>query len=225
MSALSTIEPMSLIRAALFDYGLVLSGPPDPAAWLRMQSLLKADDPAFHDAYWRHRYTYDLGLLDGLRYWQTIGHDIHRDPSADDVAALIEADVELWTQPNQPMIDWAASLQREDILTGILSNMPDAMEVGIMARLPWMSSFPRRIFSHRLGIAKPDEQIYRYAMSALAVQPNEILFIDDRLENVAAARSVHMQAIQYVSQEDFLTAFEAAGFNGLPQPRASSTSR
>ena len=225
MTALSTIEPMPLIHAVLFDYGLVLSGRPDPGAWRRMKSTLGANDPAFHDAYWRHRHTYDLGLLNGPRYWQTVGRDLHRDPTASQIAALIETDIELWTQPNQPMINWAAALQRNGVLTGILSNMPDAMEEGIMDRLPWMSAFPKRIFSHRLGIAKPDERIYRHAISALNVLPTEILFLDDRLENVEAASAVHMQTIQFSSQESFLEKFDAAGFTGVPQPGAPTTSR
>lgn len=212
---------MPLIRAVLFDYGLVLSGPPAPHAWHRMQSVLDADDPAFHDAYWRHRHSYDLGQLDGVHYWQAVRRDLQRDLSADDLAALIDADIGLWTQPNQPMIDWAAALQAEGVLTGILSNMGDTMEDGIAARLPWMANFPKQIYSHRLGTAKPDERIYRHAVSALGIAPGEILFVDDRIENVEAARTIGLNAVQYSSHDDFLREFHAANFTGLSQPTTS----
>ncbi|HTV09585.1 MAG TPA: HAD family phosphatase, partial [Candidatus Aquilonibacter sp.] len=166
------------------------------------------------------RLDYDLGHLAGRTYWQTVADDLDRSLTAETLSALIAADLDLWTVPNQPMIDWAAALQRHALLTGILSNMGDVMEEGIMARLAWMATFPVRIFSHRLGLAKPDERIYRHAISALGVAPDEILFLDDRLENVEAARALGLHAIHYSSHGDLQRAFVAAGFTGLPQPPA-----
>jgi putative hydrolase of the HAD superfamily len=186
-----------------------------------MQSVLNAADPPFHNAYWRHRHSYDLGQLDGVHYWQAVRRDLQRDLSADDLAVLIEADIDLWAQPNQPMIEWAAALQAAGVLTAILSNMGDAMEDGLAARLPWMANFPKHIYSHRLGIAKPDERIYRHAISALGIGPGEILFIDDRIENVEAARALGLNAVHYSSHSDFQREFHTANFTGLPQPTTS----
>jgi FMN phosphatase YigB (HAD superfamily) len=87
------------------------------------------------------------------------------------------------------MIDWAAALQRAGIQTGVLSNVGDAMEAGIVARFPWLAKFNHRTFSHRLGMAKPDAAIYRHAAEGLGVAADEILFVDDLEENVAAARA------------------------------------
>ena len=156
---------MPQIRAVLFDYGLVLSGPPDPIAWQRMEAILDATQPELRAAYWRHRNNYDLGVLNGVGFWSVVGAELGHPPADDELTQLLEADVDLWTQPNQPMIDWAAALQSSDTSTGILSNMGDAMETGIIARFPWIAGFPHRTFSHRLGIAKPDERIYRHAIA------------------------------------------------------------
>ena len=210
---------MPLIRAVLFDYGQVLSGPPDPLAWGRMQTTLGAMDPDFHDAYWRHRQNYDLGVLDGRAYWRAIAADVRRPLTATQFNELLDADVDLWTQPNQPMINWAHSLQSAGTPTAILSNMPDAMEPGILRRFPWLAQFTHHTFSHRLRIAKPDERIYRHAVSALAVRPEETLFIDDRAENVEAARRIGIQSIQYLSHEKFLRDLESRCFIGLLQIR------
>jgi putative hydrolase of the HAD superfamily len=190
-----------------------------------MQTILNADDPAFHDAYWRHRHDYDLGVLSGSRYWRTVSGDLGRNPGTEEIAALLDADVDLWTQPNQPMIDWAGVLQRSRIATGVLSNIGDAMEDGICRRCPWLAQFQHLTFSHRLGIAKPDERIYRYAIAGVNAPAEETLFIDDRAENVAAARALGLHALQYSGQEEFLREFEAAGFSGLPAPGTAATSR
>lgn len=206
------------IRAVLFDYGLVLSGPPDPLAWRRMQTILRATDPDFHDAYWRHRHNYDLGILTADIYWHAVAADVRRPLTPTQLDQLIAADVEVWTQPNQPMIDWAGSLQSGGTRTAILSNMPDALEIGILQRFQWLAQFTHHTFSHRLRIAKPDERIYHHAITGVGVAPEEALFIDDRIENVDAARAIGIHAIQYLSHDAFLRELESGHFVGLPLP-------
>lgn len=215
---------MPSIRAVLFDYGLVLSSPPDPVAWHRMETILKTTNDELHSAYWRHRYDYDLGVLNGVSFWRAVGVDLGHPLNDDELAQLLVADVDLWTQPNQPMIDWAAAVQRAGVSTGILSNIGDAMEAGIAARFPWIAGFKHCTFSHRLGIVKPDERIYRYAMEAVGEPAEVTLFIDDRLENVEAARATGLHAIPYSGHEEFLRAFRDANFTGLPLPGALTAS-
>src|SRR5579875_3566364 len=106
------------VEAVLFDYGLVLTGPPDPEAWKKMRDLLGADEPAFHAAYWRNRHDYDRGALDGPRYWEAVARDLSRPLQEAELGVLLKADTALWTQPNQPMIDWAAALQAAGVRTG-----------------------------------------------------------------------------------------------------------
>lgn len=217
---------MPQIRAVLFDFGLVLSGPPDPIARQRMEGILGTTHPELRAAYWRHRDDYDLGVLNGVSFWRAVAAELARPLTEDDLAQILQADVELWTQPNQPMIDWAAALQGAGISTGILSNMGDAMETGIVARFPWIAGFAHCTFSHRLGMVKPDGRIYRHAIAAVGEPAGTILFIDDRIENVEAGRAAGLHAIQYCSHEHFLRDFHSARFDGLPLPTvitASST--
>ena len=202
----------------LFDYGLVLSGPPDPAAWAEMQRLLGATDPAFHDAYWRYRHDYDRGALSGAAYWHRVAADLRRQPTPEELTGLLAADVALWTQPNQPMIHWATHLQNAGVRTGILSNIGDAMETGILARCSWLENFAHHTFSHRLKTAKPDPAIYAHAAQGLGVPPASILFLDDREDNILAARAFGMQAIQYLNHEDFLRDMHQAGLGALLAP-------
>ncbi len=206
------------VQAVLFDYGLVLSGPPDPIAWARMRHILGASEPAFHHAYWQPRHDYDRGALSGETYWQAVAAELGRPLTRPDHDALLAADLALWTQPNPPMIDWAARLQRAGIPTGILSNIGDAMETGILARCSWLGAFDHHTFSHRLGIAKPDLAIYAHAARGLQTDPAHILFLDDREDNIEAARQAGMQAIKYTDHAAFLQAMDAAGLHALLHP-------
>lgn len=63
-------------------------------------------------------------------------------------------------------------------------------------------------YSHEIMLRKPDPGIYRHVMKESALNPHESLFIDDREENIAAARTLDINAYQFdikTSMRDFLT--------------------
>ena len=206
------------VEAVLFDYGLVLTGPPHPPAWERMKALLHTEEAPFHAAYWRPRHAYDLGELSGESFWLAVAQEVGQAPDEQTIKALLDADTELWTQPNRPMIDWAAALQATGVRTGILSNLGDVMETGVLAACPWLLRFDHLTFSHRLGIAKPDLAIYRHAAEGLELTPAQILFIDDRADNIEGAKQAGMQTIQYTDHTAFERAMHDAGLGLLLTP-------
>lgn len=195
---------MEPIHAVLFDYGLVLSGPPDPAAWAQMRATTGLDEQAMHEAYWLHRHDYDRGALTGEAYWQSVASTASLPRlSEEQLNALIAADTELWTQLNEPMVKWAHQLQDAGIRTGILSNIGDSIADGIVAKFAWLERFHHRTWSHSLKTAKPDPVIYRHAAAGLETPAGNILFIDDRRDNIDAALAAGMQAIQYLDHDAF----------------------
>ena len=212
---------MPQIRAVLFDFGLVLSGPPDPLAHRRMEKILNTTHAELEVPYWRYRHDYDLGVLSGVEFWRIVADDLGHPLTGDELAKLLEADVDMWTQPNQPMIDWAIALQRAGITTGILSNIGDAMETGILDRFSWLGGFSHHTFSHRLKIAKPDERIYRHAIEGIGHSAEATLFVDDRSENIEGARGAGLHSIQYSKHDVFIRALHEANFTGLPLPAAA----
>jgi putative hydrolase of the HAD superfamily len=213
---------MAVIRAVLFDYGLVLTGPPDPAAKERMRALLGADEHVFHAAYWRQRHEYDRGTVTGPVYWHEIGMELGRTLDEREIAELIEHDVTLWTQPNLPMIDWAGQLRRSGLRTGVLSNLGDAMEHGVRQKFAWMEEFDHHTFSHRLRVIKPEAAIYAHAIEGLGLRAEEVLFVDDREENVAAARTMGLHAVRYGDHAEFVKELREARFEDLLLPDALS---
>src|SRR6266542_3086576 len=51
------------------------------------------------------------------------------------------------------------------------------------------------VYSHEVGMSKPDRRIYELTCDRLAVRPDEAIFLDDVAECVDAAREVGMRAI------------------------------
>jgi putative hydrolase of the HAD superfamily len=206
---------VSQIDAVLFDFGLVLSGPPDPVAWARMRSVTGLDEEPLHTAYWAYRHDYDRGALTGTAYWHAVAAHAGTTLDSAQLTSLIADDTDLWTQLNTPMVEWAGRLQRAGIRTGILSNIGDAIAEGICAKLSWLSGFYHCTWSHALFMAKPDPAIYLKTAEALHTPPANILFLDDREDNVAAAIAVGMQAIQYNSHAEFEREMRTRGLDWL----------
>jgi putative hydrolase of the HAD superfamily len=63
----------------------------------------------------------------------------------------------------------------------------------------WLPSFDVLVWSYLLGIAKPDEAIYRHVLKELAVGPHETLFLDDKAPNIEAARALGMCCHQFTT--------------------------
>lgn len=209
---------MNSIEAVLFDYGMVLSAPPDPAAWQQMREITGFDEPTLHGGYWAPRHEYDRGDLTGLAYWEQVASAGGTTFTAEQVQQLIDADVALWTRLNAPMVEWAQQLQRAGVRTGILSNIGDAMTDGLLSKFDWLQDFHHCVWSYRLRVAKPEAAIYQAAAQALATPPEKILFIDDKSENIHAAHQIGMQAIQYADHESFVREMERQGFTSLLKP-------
>jgi putative hydrolase of the HAD superfamily len=191
------------IDAVLLDYGQVLSLPPDPAAWARIRSITGLDEEPLHAAYWEFRHDYDRAALTGPAYWHAVADRAGITLNNAQMTALFAADVDLWTRLNMPMVEWAARLQRAGIRTGILSNIGDSIAEGVIARLPWLSAFYDCVWSHTLFMAKPEPAIFLRTAEALDTAPANILFIDDREENIAAAEALGMQTIHYTTHAAF----------------------
>ena len=51
--------------------------------------------------------------------------------------------------------------------------------------------------SHRMGVAKPDREFYRHIIEKEKFSPAQIVFIDDRPENVEAARALGIHALHF----------------------------
>ena len=66
-----------------------------------------------------------------------------------------------------------------------------------------------------LGMTKPSPLIYKLALDLAHVAPQEAVMIDDRAQNVEAARRVGMQAVQYQDAGQLAAALAGLGV-GVP---------
>jgi putative hydrolase of the HAD superfamily len=71
--------------------------------------------------------------------------------------------------------------------------------------------FDELFFSCRLGVRKPDAELYRRVQQALDIKPEAILFVDDQQKNVDAAHSAGWRAERYTLGDDAAAIFARHG--------------
>ncbi|KFO78300.1 Bifunctional epoxide hydrolase 2, partial [Cuculus canorus] len=100
---------------------------------------------------------------------------------------------------NAPLLQAARVLRRNGFKTCVLTNnyVDDSARRLFTATLMNMlhRHFDLVIESCRLGVQKPDPKIYTYALDALQVKPQEVIFLDDVKENLNPAQEMGMATI------------------------------
>lgn len=207
------------LRAVVFDYGMVLTGPPDPKAHSEMLRITGLSLERFEHYYWADRHAFDEGKLNGLGFWRKVTSDAGLSLDDKKIEELSLWDARMWTTQNDTMLAWQQILKRRGILTAILSNMGDTVLANMMNELSWLSRFDVLVWSYQLRMAKPDAAIYHHTLKQLGTRPEETLFIDDRQVNIDAAKQLGMKGVLFTDVDQFRADLVAQGLSKeLPLP-------
>ena len=114
-----------------------------------------------------------------------------------EVAAIVEAAPgEL--EPLPDTVDWLRRLHAQGRPLHFLSNMPEPFAAHFERTHDVMALFESGVFSSRVQLLKPDPAIYAHAAAVFGRAPADLLFVDDHLPNIVAAREAGWQAIHFV---------------------------
>jgi putative hydrolase of the HAD superfamily len=212
-------EVMLALRAVIFDYGRVLTGPPDPVAYAELLRLTGLAADRLDSFYWKDRQAYDEGKLTGEGFWRKLANDAGLKLGESEIEELNEWDARMWTRGDPAMLAWQQAIKQRGLLTAIVSNMGDSVHEHMVRELDWLSRFDVLVWSYQLGVAKPAPAIYRYALERLGTRPEETLFIDDKLENVNAASAIGMRGMIFSDVEKLRADLVESGLDReLPLP-------
>jgi putative hydrolase of the HAD superfamily len=207
------------LRGVVFDYGMVLTGPPDKAAHDALLRMTGLTAEGLDRYYWTDRHAYDAGTLTGLQFWEKLCADAGLGRSAAEIAELDRWDARMWTTHDPAMVKWAAQLKQHGLKTAVLSNMGDSVHASILREFPWLRDFDALVWSYELGVIKPDAQIYRHTLERLGLRAEEALFLDDKAVNVEAARALGMKGLVFSTVEKLRADLVADGMEKeLPLP-------
>lgn len=104
-------------------------------------------------------------------------------------------------QPIPQMIELHSTLRQQKIPTYILSNVSDIAVNHIRQNFPFFKNFDGYIFSYEVKSMKPDARIYETMEKLCGRNGAEIIYIDDRLENIEAGSARGWRAILHETPE------------------------
>jgi epoxide hydrolase-like predicted phosphatase len=191
------------IRAVVFDIGGVLE---------------RVDDDAWPEVWigrWERRMNLPAGhVLAAFAEHEPVGGLVTGDVSESRMRAVyaealgldeVQAEqmmAELWDaycgELDVELRDFAASL-RPAYTTGILSNSADGARREEQRRYGFEQLVDVIVYSHEVGLAKPDPAVFRLTEQRLDVEPDEIVFLDDQQRHVEAARALGWHTVLHRS--------------------------
>ena len=110
--------------------------------------------------------------------------------------------------PIEPMVELHAALRQRGTPTYVFSNTNDLAISHIRRNFPFYSSFDGYILSYEHGLMKPEAGIYEIVEQVTRRRDTEILYLDDRPENIAAGAARGWQVILQESPEKSRAAVE-----------------
>jgi putative hydrolase of the HAD superfamily len=184
----------------MFDYGGVISHPPTQQDQALLARVAGVPVPAFVDVYWEWRPAYDLAELDVTGYWRQVGRSLGRSYGEAEISELARLDCASWMRLQAGTVALIEDLAATGLPLALLSNAPGQL-AGAIRGLPIAAHFGQLIFSCQLKLAKPDPRCYNDALARLGASAQEVIFIDDRGENVTAAAALGLQSVHFTSPE------------------------
>jgi FMN phosphatase YigB (HAD superfamily) len=127
-----------------------------------------------------------------------------------DLAAFAPIFGDIFT-PIEPMIRLHADLRARGVPTFIFSNTNNLAVRHIRQRYPFFAGFSGYVFSYQHNAMKPEARLYEVVERTVGGAGGALFYLDDRSENVEAARARGWQAILHVAPETSRRDLQAAG--------------
>lgn len=128
----------------------------------------------------------------------------------DDLAEFSGCFADIFTEI-EPMVRLQAELQQRGMPAYVFSNTNELAAEHIRRNFPFYSRFDGYILSYEHGAMKPDARLYEVVERQSGRRDAEILYLDDRPENIAAGAARGWQVILQESPEKSRAAVQKLG--------------
>lgn len=120
-----------------------------------------------------------------------------------------------WIELASPRIEGSIALQRALRAKGIpvfaLTNFGKYSFEEALPKMDFLTDFDRLYVSGRMGVIKPDPQIYQMVEADCGLPPESLLFTDDRADNIVAAARRGWRTHQFESWQGWAARLVAEG--------------
>ena len=185
-------------NTVLLDFGGVMTGEPDRALVLNfLCESLELLPSEFEKANLEKRQAFAQHGTNDLQFWveYAASHDISLPQEWEQqFKAVLRNAIGV----NDEMYALVEELKSKKIPVALLSNIDKRLST-ILKELDLYYPFEPCLLSCDIGAEKPDPRAYEVALDLLNAPAHQIVFFDDREENIEAAKQVGLDAILFES--------------------------
>lgn len=158
--------------------------------------------PLLHD--------YESGRLTTPEFFAVVQRELGYTQSIENFRASF---ADIFTEID-PMIDLHTQLRQAGVPTYIFSNTNEIAVDYIGKTFDFFGNFDGYVYSYVEKAMKPETSIYEAVEALTGLTGDQLIYIDDRGENIAAGAARDWQTVHHLSPEESIPAFKAAGLIG-----------
>jgi HAD superfamily hydrolase (TIGR01509 family) len=193
-----SVSVSAATQAVVFDWGNVIATENRSTVVEFFCETFHISEAEFERVNLEKRKAVQEGKTD-VQFWQDFAKQqkIHLSPSWEQsyksvLKASVGADPKMYA-----LID---ELKEKKLSVGLLSNINDRY-TKLIRDFGFYDPFDPCLLSCEIGWEKPDPRAYQLLLDALQIPASDLMFIDDKWENVEGAKKLGIDAIQFQSAE------------------------
>jgi FMN phosphatase YigB (HAD superfamily) len=197
-------------EVAVFDLGKVLVHFDFSIAARKLAARCSKTSPEVVQQFIDHSpllFRYETGLIPKEQFYQEICSGTGYGGELAEFCTVF-ADI---FSPIQPMIDMHARLRENKVPTFIFSNTNDLAIGFIRKHYPFFAHFDGYVFSFEHGAMKPNPRLYEVVEKMTNRKGSQILYLDDRLDNIETGRARGWQTIHHRDPAESIAIVEKLG--------------
>jgi epoxide hydrolase-like predicted phosphatase len=193
------MQSSATIRAVIWDLGGVLVRTHDRSGRERWEEKLglaprQLDKIVFGCDMSRQAF---VGHAEVEDVWRAVADQLN---VPEDERMQLEQDFWSGDQIEHGLVNFIRQL-RPTYKTGLISNAWKPLRTFMEQDWKIADAFDHITVSAEIGIAKPDPRIFAHSLEALQTPPEQAIFVDDFIDNVAAAHQLGIQAIHFTNPQ------------------------
>jgi FMN phosphatase YigB (HAD superfamily) len=197
MTATSLVaEPVAIV----FDFGGVLTGEPNREAVVAfIQESFHFSKEEFEKINQEKRLAVKQGKTDEefwISYAKNVGVELPSNWAVSFRSVMKDA-----IGVSREMYVLVDQLKEQKIPVALLSNIDERLSK-LIRDFGLYEPFSPCLLSCEIGIEKPDLKAYEFLLNELRLPAEDVVFIDDRAENIEAAKAVGLDAILFESEQE-----------------------